>query len=170
MFMYVCYSFFVSLNGFGGLMEVVYEKNGLMELGEEFICELNCLGIMVDLLYVLDMMMKQVIVLSKVLVVWIYFGLWMMWDYFWNVLDDVFELIGDGFGKNVGVVQLVFFLLFIGFVDVVNVLRVVDYIEYIVGIVGRKYVGIGLDFDGMYLFVEGLEDVSKYLNLVSFFL
>jgi microsomal dipeptidase-like Zn-dependent dipeptidase len=45
--------------------------------------------------------------------------------------------------------------------------RVADHIEYIADIVGRKHVGIASDFDGMYSSVEGLEDATKYPNLVG---
>jgi membrane dipeptidase len=167
---HVCHSSFASSNGFGGPMEVVHEKNGLTELGEELIRELNRLGIMVDLSHVSDTTMKQAIALSKAPVVWTHSGSRTMWDHPRNVPDDVLELIGDGPGKNAGVVQSVFFPPFIGPVDAANVSRVADHIEHIAGIVGRKHVGIGSDFDGMYSSVEGLEDASKYPNLVSSFL
>lgn len=45
--------------------------------------------------------------------------------------------------------------------------RVADHIEHIASIVGRNHVGIASDFDGMYAGVHGLEDASKYPNLVS---
>ena len=76
-------------------------------------------------------------------------------------------MIGDGPGKNPDVVQSVFYPPFIGPVDSANVSRVADHIEHIADIVGRKHVGISSDFDGMYSSVEGLEDASKYPNLVS---
>lgn len=55
------------------------------------------------------------------------------------------------------------------FVDPANptVERVADHIEYIARITGKKHVGIGSDFDGMPQAVRGLEDASKYPNLVS---
>lgn len=56
---------------------------------------------------------------------------------------------------------------FIGPVDTANVSHVADHIEHIAGIVGKNHVGIASDFDGMYTTVIGLEDTSKYPNLVS---
>jgi membrane dipeptidase len=51
--------------------------------------------------------------------------------------------------------------------ETANVSGVADHIEYIATIVGRDHVGIASDFDGMYSSVIGLEDASKYPNLVS---
>jgi membrane dipeptidase len=46
------------------------------------------------------------------------------------------------------------------------VVDVADHIEHIADMIGRRHVGIGSDFDGMYSAVSGLEDASKYPNLV----
>jgi membrane dipeptidase len=62
----------------------------------------------------------------------------------------------------------VFYPVFIGPTpETANVSRVADHIEHIASIVGRNHVGIASDFDGMYTGVQGLEDASKYPNLVS---
>lgn len=55
------------------------------------------------------------------------------------------------------------------FVDPANatLARVADHIEYIADMTGRRHVGIGSDFDGMNSSVVGLEDASKYPDLVS---
>jgi membrane dipeptidase len=63
----------------------------------------------------------------------------------------------------------VFYPQFIGPADTANVSHVADHIEHISTIVGRDHVGIASDFDGMYTTVIGLEDASKYPNLVSLF-
>ena len=42
-----------------------------------------------------------------------------------------------------------------------------DHIEHIASVVGKNHVGIASDFDGMYTSVIGLEDASKYPNLVG---
>ena len=51
--------------------------------------------------------------------------------------------------------------------ETANVSRVADHIEHIALIVGKNHVGIASDFDGMYAGVQGLEDASKYPNLVK---
>lgn len=54
------------------------------------------------------------------------------------------------------------------FIDPTNAthIRVADHIEYIASVCGKKHVGLGSDFDGMRSSVEGLEDASKFPNLV----
>ena len=45
--------------------------------------------------------------------------------------------------------------------------QVADQIEYVKKIVGPDHVGIGGDFDGITDVVQGLEDVSKYPDLLA---
>ena len=48
----------------------------------------------------------------------------------------------------------------------VNVSQVVDHIDHVVNLVGIDYVGFGSDFDGVTDTPIGLEDVSKYPNII----
>ena len=45
--------------------------------------------------------------------------------------------------------------------------RVVDHIVYIVELIGPDHVGLGSDFDGIFETPRGMEDVSKYPELVA---
>lgn len=45
--------------------------------------------------------------------------------------------------------------------------RVADHVDYVAARCGKKHVGLGSDFDGMRESVAGLEDASKFPNLVS---
>ncbi len=45
--------------------------------------------------------------------------------------------------------------------------KVADHIEHVVKLVGVDHVGLGSDFDGVYFVPDGLEDVSKYPNLIA---
>jgi membrane dipeptidase len=164
---HTCHNAFASSTGAGTPLENVHEGNGLTELGRELIKELNRVGILVDLSHTSDETMKQVIAQSEAPVVWTHAGARALWDHPRNVPDDILRLIGDGPGKQDGVIQSVFFPHFIGPYPGVNVSHVVDHIEHIASIVGRNRVGIASDFDGMYVTVEGLEDASKYPNIVS---
>lgn len=60
-------------------------------------------------------------------------------------------------------------VLFATFIDSNNATtaRVADHIEHIASIVGKKHVGLGSDFNGISRSVEGMEDVSKWPNMVS---
>ncbi|SPN99279.1 related to Putative dipeptidase ARB_02715 [Cephalotrichum gorgonifer] len=163
---HTCHSAFASSNGDGSPISPSHEGNRLTALGEELVLELNRLGIMVDLSHTSDATAKQAIAISKAPVIWSHSGSRTMWDHPRNIPDDILRLVGDGPGQNPGVIQSVFYPPFIGPVDSANVSRVADHIEYIANIVGKKHVGIGSDFNGMYSSVEGLEDASKYPNLI----
>lgn len=41
-----------------------------------------------------------------------------------------------------------------------------DHIDYLAAVCGHAHVGLGSDFDGIHESVEGLEDASKFPNLV----
>lgn len=150
-------------------LAAAHDGNALTELGVALIGELNRVGIMVDLAHTSDETMRQVIALSDAPVVWTHAGARALWDHPRNVPDDILRLIGDGPGQKDGVIQSVFFPPFIGPATGSNVSHVADHIEHIAGIIGRNRVGIASDFDGMYITVEGLEDATKYPNMVSCF-
>jgi membrane dipeptidase len=164
---HTCHSAFASSVGAGSQLSAVHEGNGLSDLGRELIRELNRIGIMIDLSHTTDETMRQAIALSEAPVVWTHAGARALKDHPRNVPDDILQLIGDGPGKIDGVIQSVFFPHFIGEPPNVTVAHVADHIEYIARIVGRERVGIASDYDGMYMTVEGLEDATKYPNLVS---
>ena len=145
----------------------VHDGNGLSELGEELVKELNRVGIVVDLAHTTDETMRQAIKLSQAPVIWTHAGARALWDNPRNVPDDILKLIGGGPGQKDGLIQSVFFPKFLGPHPGTNVSHVANHIEHIAGIVGKSRVGIASDFDGMYLVPEGLEDASKYPNLVG---
>jgi membrane dipeptidase len=47
----------------------------------------------------------------------------------------------------------------------VNVVQVADHVEHIRTVAGIDHVGLGSDFDGMFSFVSGLEDVASFPRL-----
>lgn len=164
---HTCHSSFAASNGGGGYMEPSSHGAGLTEFGKKLIPELNRLGVMVDLFHTSDQTMKDSIALSKAPVVWTHAGARSIQYHPRNVPDDVLKLIGDEPGKNPGIILSVFYPVFIGPTpETANVSRVADHIEHIASIVGRNHVGIASDYDGMYAGVKGLEDASKYPNLI----
>jgi len=48
----------------------------------------------------------------------------------------------------------------------VLITKVADHIDHVVKLAGIDHIGFGSDFDGVYFVPEGLEDVSKYPNLI----
>jgi membrane dipeptidase len=76
---------------------------GLTEFGFELVKELNRLGVMVDLAHTSDQAMRDAIQISKAPVVWTHAGARAVLDHPRNVPDEVLKLIGDGPGKNPGI-------------------------------------------------------------------
>jgi membrane dipeptidase len=64
---------------------------------------LNRLGVMVDLSHTSDQTMRDAISISKAPVVWTHAGSRAVQDHPRNVPDDILNLIGDGPGKNPGI-------------------------------------------------------------------
>jgi membrane dipeptidase len=48
-----------------------------------------------------------------------------------------------------------------------NVSLMADHVDYLGRLAGRRHVGVGSDLDGIAKTPEGLEDASKYPNLVA---
>ncbi|WWC88459.1 uncharacterized protein L201_003370 [Kwoniella dendrophila CBS 6074] len=157
---------FASSAGSGDLIEPVHPGNGLTELGKELIKEMNRTGIMVDLSHVSDETMRQAIQLSKAPVLFSHSNARALCDHPRNIPDDVLDMIGSEEGKNNGVIHCVFYHDFVGNEDP-TLEKVADHIEYIAKRCGKKHVGIGSDFDGIDVSVKGLEDSSKYPNLIA---
>jgi len=164
---HTCHSAFASSAGPGTPIPQAHEGNALTDLGVELVKELNRVGIMVDLSHTTIPTMRQAIEVSEAPVVWTHAGARALWDHPRNVPDEILDMLGDGRGQKDGVIQSIFFPTFIGPWPGANVTHVADHIEYIANKIGKNRVGIASDFDGMYLTVEGLEDASKYPNIVS---
>lgn len=100
---HTCHSSFAASNGGGGYMEPSNHGPGLTSFGKELVVELNRLGVMVDLSHTSDQTMRDAIELSKAPVVWTHAGARAVQDHPRNVPDDILRLIGDGEGKNPGI-------------------------------------------------------------------
>jgi membrane dipeptidase len=100
---HTCHSSFAASNGGGGYMPPSKHGEGLTEFGVELVRELNRLGVMVDLAHTSDQTMRDAIALSKAPVVWTHAGARAVQDHPRNVPDEILRLIGDGPGKNPGI-------------------------------------------------------------------
>lgn len=163
---HTCHTSFASSAGDGSPIEPVHDGNGLTAFGRELVPELNRLGMMVDLSHVSDQTMRDAISLSRAPVIFSHSGARAICDHPRNVPDDVLDLIGPGEDQNNGIVMIVFYP---SFIDPQNAThyRVADHVEYVAARCGKKHVGLGSDFDGMRESVAGLEDASKFPNLVA---
>ncbi|POY70720.1 hypothetical protein BMF94_6130 [Rhodotorula taiwanensis] len=163
---HTCHTSFASSAGDGSPIEPIHDGNGLTGFGRELVPELNRLGMMVDLSHVSDQTMLDAISLSKAPVIFSHSGARAVCDHPRNVPDNVLDLIGPGADQNNGVVMVVFYPSFIDPHNATHI-RVADHIEYIATRCGKKHVGVGSDFDGMRESVAGLEDASKFPNLIA---
>ncbi|KAJ3110477.1 dipeptidase 1 (renal) [Phlyctochytrium bullatum] len=149
--------------------------NGLTKDGERFIKEMNRLGMMVDLSHVSDKTMHDVLNVTRAPVIFSHSSVRSICPHPRNVPDDVLGRLYD----NDGVVMINFSPGFVscgvearnGSAPAVEpkatMEEVADHIEYVVKLVGARYVGLGSDFDGIPSTPLGLEDVSKYPELIA---
>lgn len=81
-----------------------------------------------------------------------------------NVSDAVLDLLK---AKN-GIIMITFVPRFINSnAEISNIDHVVDHVLHAANRIGWNHVGIGSDFDGMPKSVHGLEDVSRFPDLIA---
>lgn len=138
---------------------------GLTSYGRDCVREMNRLGMMVDLSHVSYKTMTDVLEVTQAPVLFSHSSVYALTNHNRNVRDDVLKLVK----KNGGVVCINFLPLFLkqkGREDV-TIDDAVDHIKHIVDLIGWDHVGFGSDFDGIPQGPVGLEDVSKYPELVK---
>ncbi len=82
-------------------------------------------------------------------------------------LNKVFSMINNGADENDPVIKSKIDSLRNQPELMGNIALVADHIDYVVKIAGIDHVGLGSDFDGVDHLPVGLEDVSKYPNLIQ---
>lgn len=140
------------------------EDKGLTKFGRDCIWEMNRLGMMVDLSHVSVKTMHDALEVTKSPVMFSHSSCYSLTPNLRNVPDDVlFKL-----KQNNGVICINFFPLFLrqGSKEI-TIDDAVDHILHVIDIIGWDYVGLGSDFDGIPAGPKGLEDVSKYPDLIN---
>ncbi|EOO03452.1 putative microsomal dipeptidase protein [Phaeoacremonium minimum UCRPA7] len=138
---------------------------GLNELGYEAIREMNRLGMMVDLSHVSHQTMRDVLSIARAPVIFSHSGAYSVEPHLRHVPDDVLRSVK----KNGGIVMAVFVNRFLNMKhpEDATIHDVVDHIFYIAEVCGWNCVGVGSDFSGTPHVPKGLEDVSKFPDLVE---
>ncbi|AWU76534.1 hypothetical protein CAS74_000479 [Pichia kudriavzevii] len=140
---------------------------GLTSFGRDCIKEMNRLGMMVDLSHVSYKTMLDTLECTQAPVIFSHSSSFTLTPHERNVRDDVLKLVKD----NGGVVCINFLPQFLKregkSADDVTIDDAVAHLVHIITLIGWDHVGFGSDFDGIPCGPKGLEDVSKYPELVK---
>lgn len=137
--------------------------NGLSKFGEKVVMEMNRLGMMVDISHVSHDTMRHVARITKAPLFFSHSSAYAIHPNPRNVPDDVLQLVK----KSDGVVMINFYSEFIKGSKNASISDVINHIVHIANLIGTEHIGFGADYDGVDSLPKGLEDVSKYPNLVS---
>ncbi|KIX09587.1 uncharacterized protein Z518_00667 [Rhinocladiella mackenziei CBS 650.93] len=137
---------------------------GLSEAGVALIKEMNRIGMMVDLSHTSWQTQRDAFRVTKAPVVYSHSNAFALCAHTRNVPDDLLQTLK----ANGGVIMATFYPAFVDAnASKITLDKVADHIEYLGNTIGYDHVGIGSDFDGMMAGPKGLEDVSKYPDLVE---
>ncbi|EGV59921.1 membrane dipeptidase (peptidase M19) family protein [Yamadazyma tenuis] len=141
------------------------EDKGLSKFGVECVAEMNRLGMIVDISHVSDKTMKDTLKATKAPVMFSHSSCYGVTPHPRNVSDEVLLLLK----KNSGVICINFYNPFITQSESgeATIEDAADHIAHAINLVGWDYVGLGSDFDGCSSVPVGLEDVSKYPELIA---
>lgn len=120
---------------------------------------------MVDLSHVSHQTMRDVLSIARAPVIFSHSGAYSVEPHLRHVPDDVLRSVK----KNGGIVMAVFVNRFLNMKhpEDATIHDVVDHIFYIAEVCGWECVGVGSDFSGTPHVPKGLEDVSKFPDLVE---
>uniref|UniRef100_A0A8C7B1P8 Dipeptidase 1 n=2 Tax=Neovison vison TaxID=452646 RepID=A0A8C7B1P8_NEOVI len=137
--------------------------SGLTSFGEKVIGEMNRLGMMVDLSYASDTLVRQALKVSKAPVIFSHSASRAVCNSVLNVPDDILQLLK----KNGGIVMVTLSMGVLQCNLFANVSTVADHFDHIREVIGSEFIGIGGNYDGSGRFPRGLEDVSTYPVLIE---
>ncbi|KAL7866545.1 hypothetical protein AOLI_G00143590 [Acnodon oligacanthus] len=157
------------------------EHNGLSDFGKRLVLEMNRMGMLVDLAHVPEQVMNQVLNISKAPVIFSHSSAFSICKHKRNVPDNVLlKVIGwrcldtqTRFDRlqitkeKKGIVMVNFYNDYVTCSKEATLSDVADHFDHIKNVAGASIVGFGGDYDGVPRVPTGLEDVSKYPDLVA---
>jgi membrane dipeptidase len=167
----------------GSIRKAIPHWHGISEAGKDLVYEMNRMGMMVDLAHVSADTMRDVLGAgkdnwsgSRAPVIYSHSSTYAICPHPRNVPDDVLELVK---AKD-SLVMVNFAPHFISCtasddpdelpktdMEHATLGKVADHIMHIGGLIGFEHVGLGSDFDGIPTVPRGLEDVSKFPDLIA---
>ncbi|GIJ92091.1 hypothetical protein Asppvi_011066 [Aspergillus pseudoviridinutans] len=167
----------------GSIKKAVPYWHGVSEAGKNLVYEMNRMGMIVDLAHVSVDTMRDVLGAgkgnwsgSRAPVIYSHSSAYAICPHPRNVPDDVLELVK---AKD-SLVMVNFSPNFISCtasdnpdelpktdMEHATLARVADHIMHIGDLIGFDHVGLGSDFDGIMTVPRGLEDVSKFPDLIA---
>ncbi|XP_052023036.1 dipeptidase 1 isoform X1 [Apodemus sylvaticus] len=139
------------------------ESQGLSPFGKRVLTEMNRLGVMIDLSHVAVATMKDALQHSKAPVIFSHSSAYSVCPSRRNVPDDVLQLVRN----TSSLVMVNFYSEFVSCSDSATLSQVADHLDHIKKVAGPGAVGLGGDYDGVTRLPVGLEDVSKYPDLIA---
>ncbi|XP_004377828.1 dipeptidase 1 [Trichechus manatus latirostris] len=139
------------------------QSHGLSPFGKLVLKEMNRLGIIVDLAHVSVATMRAVLSQSSAPVIFSHSSAYRICEHRRNVPDDVLQLVN----QTGSLVMVNFYNDYVSCKGEANLSQVADHLDHIKKVAGAGAVGFGGDYDGVLRLPAGLEDVSKYPDLVA---
>lgn len=142
-----------------------HPSEGLSAAGARMVAEMNRMGMVVDLSHASADAARGALRVSRAPVLFSHSAAAALCQHPRNVPDDVLR----GLAANGGVVMVSFYPAHLRCQGDRNAQLddVADHVQYIGELIGYRHVGFGSDFDGMAKGPDGLEDVSRYPELVA---